>query len=66
MFIQKIGIEDDWSLYGSVVPTANSQTLRLTNDTSAIRARFIKGFIYKKQIPVIVKIDYHWLKIWRE
>ena len=39
----RIGIEDTWSLYGSVVPTANSQTLRLTNDTSAIRARFIKA-----------------------
>lgn len=61
----KIGTEDTWSLYGSVVPTANSQTLRLTNDTSAIRARFIKA-LYTKTDTSDVKIDYHWLKIWRE
>lgn len=61
----RISTEDNWVSLGSVVPTSNSQTIRLTNDTAAVRYRFIKA-LYTKADTSDIRIDYHWLKIWRE
>ena len=61
----RISNEDDWVSLGSVVPASNSMTIRLTNDTTGVRYRFIKA-LYTKTDTSQVRVNYHWLKIWRE
>jgi ureidoglycolate hydrolase len=61
----RIDSEDSWTSLGSVIPTANSELMRLTNDTSAVRYRQLRA-LYTKTDTSNISVDYHWLKIWRE
>ncbi len=61
----RIDTEDNWINLGTIIPDENSQAIRLTNDSIAVRYRWLRA-LYSKKDTSNIRIKYHWLKIWRE
>ena len=61
----KIGPEDAWTALGKVAGTSNSQTLRFNSVSAASYYRYLRA-LYSKIDTSSVRVDYHWLKIWKE